>query len=338
MNLKINTLANTLQTNKHVKALLIIMLVISVGLLFRYSNRSHAQIEKENTVPPEKETIKVINSYTVRSPEIPKEVTFGGDKVPVEYFDVRESLDRELMSVMYWHSNTMWAIKKAYRFFPVIEPILKENKIPEDFKYLALAESGLENAVSPAGAAGFWQFLKSTALRYKLEVSTDVDERYHLEKATHAACEYLNRSYDKYKDWAMVAAAYNYGQGNVDNQKKRQDNENYYDMLWNTETGRYVYRILAYKLIMETPEKYGFDLKKEDMFPPIPTYEVKVDTMVKSWATFAEKYNTNYKVLKYFNPWLRQSDLKNYSKKTYMIALPEKNCRNIDTIWSKLDQ
>ncbi len=266
-------------------------------------------------------------NYTVRPPEIPDTVYFAGERVPIENFDVRESLDREMLSVAYFHSSTMLNMKRANRVFPVIEQILNENGIPEDFKYMAVAESNLVNAVSYAGARGVWQFMTSTAKGYGLEVSKEVDERYHLEKSTQAACDYLKRSYKKYKDWPLVAAAYNYGQGNIDRQLERQKEDSYYNLYLNPETARYYYRIIAIKLIFENPEKYGFDIKKEDLFPPVATHTIEVDSSIVDLADFAQSQGTNYKMLKTFNPWLRQNYLQNHAGKTYKIKIPEVGSR-----------
>lgn len=264
------------------------------------------------------------SQYLVKSPYVPPSLTFAGDPVPINYFDVRESLDRQLLAVVYWHSQTIMDIKRASRYFPIIEPILKKHDIPDDFKYLAIAESNLTNAVSPAGARGVWQFLTATGKEFKLEINNnDVDERYHLEKSTEAACLYLKRAYNKYKDWALVAASYNYGQGNLDKQLKRQQANNYYDLLLNPETGNYVYRIIAIKLVHENPRRYGFDLKTQDLYQPIPTYSVEVDTSINDMVAFAQKHKTNYKVLKYLNPWLRESYLKVKPGKSYQIVLPK---------------
>jgi membrane-bound lytic murein transglycosylase D len=195
---------------------------------------------------------------------------------------------------------------------------------------LAVAESGLSNVVSPAKAAGFWQFMKKTALSYGLEVNDEVDERYHLEKSTIAACKFLKNAYKKYGDWALVAASYNMGQGNLDKQIQRQGCNKYYDLLLNAETSRYVYRLIAFKLIMTNPHSYGFKFRKKDLYPEIPVYTVKLDSAVTDFASFAKNHGTNYKMLKYFNPWLRDNILTNKYKKTYTITLPEKDSRHKD--------
>jgi len=269
-------------------------------------------------------------NYAIYALDLPKTINFAGERVPLENYDVRESLDRELMVNTYWQSQTLLFLKRANRHFPMIEKILDEHGIPDDFKYIALAESGLINVISPAGAVGAWQFLKETAKEYGLEVNGEVDERYNLKKSTKAACRYFKESYEHYGNWTMVAASYNMGRANLNKQIKRQKANYYYDMLLNEETSRYIFRVIAIKIIMSNPEKYGFHYRKKDLYQPIPTYEVAVDTAVEDFAEFANEYSVNYKILKYFNPWLRDCFLKNRNNKTYYITIPEKGYRNID--------
>ncbi len=266
--------------------------------------------------------------YLVTSVPIPDEMDFAGERTPLENFDVREALDQELLINAYWQSHTLLLIKRANRYFPVIERVLSENGIPEDFKYLPVAESDLMNLVSPANAVGFWQFRKATAMDYGLEVNDEIDERYHLEKSTEAACKFLKRSYENYGSWTMAAASYNLGRTGLNRQIQRQDQRYYYDILLNDETGRYVYRLLALKLIMENPGAYGFEFEASDLYPPIPTYEVTVDSGVEDFAEFARRYSINYKVLKIFNPWLRDNKLTNAKGKTYYLSIPVKGYRN----------
>ena len=260
----------------------------------------------------------------IYSVPLPEKVTFCGKNVPVNFFYVREALERELITNCYMHGTTLQIIKRASRFFPVIEPILKKNNIPDDMKYLCVAESGLRNVVSPSKAEGFWQFLKETGKEYRLEINDDIDERYHLEKATQAACDYLNKSYQNYKGWELVAAAYNAGNARVNSTVSNQKTENYYDMVFNPETARYVYRIIALKYIMENPIEYGFYVKKSELYPVIPTENLKVDTTVTSLVDFAIEQQIPYIVLKELNPWLRSSTLPNKSGKKYEIVVPKK--------------
>jgi hypothetical protein len=269
-------------------------------------------------------------SFSVFGVEIPDQVAFAGEPMPLDLFDVRESLDRELLSNTYFHSQTIRLIKLANRYFPQIEEVLRENLIPDDFKYLAVAESGLSQAVSPVKAVGFWQLLKGTAQEYGLEVNSEVDERYHILKSTQVACEYLIESYRKYGSWTMAAASYNAGRRGIDRQVDRQKTSEYYDLLLNEETARYIYRVVAIKLIFEDPEAFGFHISEADLYPEIPTYVVEVDSSVAHFADFAKANGTNYKILKYFNPWLRDTRLTNSRGKTYEILLPEKGYRRPD--------
>jgi len=270
------------------------------------------------------------DGYAVYGVEIPARVTFAGEPVPLDLFDVKESLDRELLSNTYFHSQTIRLIKLANRYFPQIEPVLKEHNIPDDFKYLAVAESGLAQMVSPAKAVGFWQLLRGTALEYGLEVNQEIDERYHVAKSTEVACRYLAESFGKYGNWTMTAASYNAGRRGVDREIERQKKENYYDLLLNEETARYLYRVLAFKLIFEDPEAYGFNLSGNDLYPEVPTYTVVIDSAVADFADFAFQHGTNYKILKYFNPWLRDNKLDNPSRRSYEITLPRKGYRRPD--------
>jgi hypothetical protein len=255
--------------------------------------------------------------------EIPDSVTFAGEPVPLWRFDVREALDRELLVNSYFHSQTIRYIKMAPRYFSIIEPILKEKGVPDDFKYLAVAESGFNpRAVSPARAVGLWQFLQGTARDYRLEVNSQVDERYHIEKSTYAACDYLLDSFEKYDSWAVVAAAFNAGNTGVQRQILRQKNASYYDLLFGEETSRYVFRIIALKLIMENPEKYNLFVEEEEKYPIIETREVEITGKVIDFADFALEHGINYKLLKDFNPWLRDNFLTNSVGKKYTVKIP----------------
>ncbi|MDA3779335.1 MAG: lytic transglycosylase domain-containing protein, partial [Bacteroidales bacterium] len=271
--------------------------------------------------------------YSVFALNLPDDISFAHEKVPMDYFDVREAFDQELLINTYWQSQTLLFIKRANRYFPIIEKILAENNVPDDFKYLVLAESDLKNRISPSGAVGIWQLLKSTARDYDLVVNSEVDERYNMEKSTEAACKYLNHAYELFGSWNMAAASYNMGRNGLLKQVKRQKQDNYYNLLLNNETARYLYRILAIKVIIENPEKYGFHLREKDLYQTIPCYKVKIDSSVENFVDFAEKYDINYKILKYFNPWLRESFLKNPSQKEYFIKIPIKGFRNYKTIY-----
>lgn len=268
--------------------------------------------------------LRVSASYQISAIDIPEDLNFAGEQVPQDDPEVMERVDREFLVNTYWQSNAILILKRAHKYFPIIEPILAKHNIPDDFKYLAVAESGLQNVVSSAGATGFWQFMKGTAREYGMEVNENVDERYHLEKSTEAACKYLQRSYKKYGSWTLAAAAYNTGPGSLDRYRNTQGETNYYNLLLGEETGRYVFRILALKEILSASEKYGFDVDEEDHYPTVSEYEITVDTPITNLANFAKSHEINYKILKRHNPWLRQAHLNNASRKVYQIAIPHK--------------
>jgi hypothetical protein len=262
--------------------------------------------------------------FMFTSPPVPGSLTFMGENVPLDRFDVFESLERELLVNSYFHSQTIRLIKLAPRYFSVIDPILKEEGIPSDFRYLAVAESTLDpRAVSPAGAAGLWQFMKPAAVRYGLEVNGEVDERFHVEKSTRAACMYLKEMHGKYGNWGLTAASYNAGPASVDKQIERQKESNYFDLLLNEETARYVFRIMSLKLVLENPEKYGFLIKEEEKYPVLKTKEIELSGSVPDFVLFAKGLGMNYKMLKYYNPWLRDNFLTNREAKTYILQIPD---------------
>ncbi|MBM3419801.1 MAG: lytic transglycosylase domain-containing protein [Bacteroidetes bacterium] len=267
--------------------------------------------------------------YQVVSFALPDEFYFAGERMPLENFDTRESLDREILISAYRHSATITLIKRANRFFPVIEPILSEYGIPDDFKYLAVAESDLSNLVSPVGATGFWQIMEATGKEYGMEINDEVDERYDLVKSTHFACRYLLKSYEKYGSWTLAAASYNAGNRGIDEQISIQKENSYYDLLLNEETARYIFRVASYKLIFTEPGKYGIVISKEDLYPPIPSAPVTVNTAVPSFEEFAKQHGTNYKIIKFLNPWLRKPFLTNSRARTYSIMVPEPGARGV---------
>ncbi len=261
--------------------------------------------------------------YKITSPYMPAQMEFAGENVPLNNYEVKERLDRELLVNTYWHSFTLLSIKRSNRWFPVIEPILKRNNIPDDFKYLALIESGLANVISPAGATGYWQFLEKTAKEYGLTVNKEVDERYHVEKSTEAACRYLQKAYDLFGSWTVAAASYNMGIDGVAKQLERQRTKNYYNLVLGEETSRYMSRILSVKLILENPKRYGYDLKEEELYPPLQTKDMLVDSSINDLALFAINNGYNYKVLKMYNPWLRDVTLTNKNRVQYYFKFPE---------------
>ncbi|MEO8233582.1 MAG: lytic transglycosylase domain-containing protein [Ignavibacteriota bacterium] len=290
------------------------LLYISTNIFF--TNNTSATVDENNGG-------KFPQDYKIISPKIPDNISIFGEGVPLENFEVCERVDREILVNTYWHSATILAIKRANRWFPVIELILKQNNIPDDFKYLAVVESNLENIVSPAGATGFWQFIKSASKQYGLEVNDEVDERYDLEKSTVAACKYLKTAYDMFGNWTMSASSYNAGISGIDKWSGLQKSANYWNLVLGSETSRYVSRIIAMKLIMENPNAYGYDLMEKDLYQPLKFKEVELSTYVANFADYAVTLGVNYKTLKLYNPWLRDTSLKNKGGTTYKIKVPE---------------
>lgn len=276
-----------------------------------------------STLNPERHSAKSEVPYCVTSPVIPDKVAFAGQDVDLSRYDHRERMDRELMSFTYMHSTTMLIVKRANRYFPVIEPILKANGIPDDFKYLAVIESSLNPlAKSPAGAAGMWQFMQTTGREYGLEVNANIDERYHIEKETKAACKYLKDAYQKFGNWLCVAAAYNAGQARISSQLQKQMAQQAADLWLVEETSRYMFRLLAAKSVISNPQRYGFLLKREQLYPPIPYMEVTVTTGIDNLAQYAQEKGITYAQLKDANPWLRDTSLMNKSGRTYILKIP----------------
>ncbi len=294
-----------------------------LGVLFTFGILVNATQNKSVT-PVTQEIIKekLINDYNVYAIPMPDNLNFAGELVPIENPDIRERMDRELLVNTYWQSNGLLLFKRANKYFPIIEPILKEQGVPEDFKYLAVIESSLTQAVSPARATGFWQILKGTAKEYGLEVNENIDERYHIEKSTKVACRYLKKAKEKFGSWTLAAAAYNAGRTGIIRQLEKQDATSYYDLLLGEETGRYVFRIVAVKEILSNPKQYGFNFRNEDLYEHIPTFNVLVDEPIADFNKFVKQYNINYKILKLHNPWLRETRLNNTSGKEYLIKIP----------------
>ncbi len=289
-------------------------------VIFSSTSKEGSEVAKSST-PEELDRLPQV----ITSADLDHAFNFAGEALPMENFDVRERLDRELLRSAYWHSNTLLNIKRTTRYFPIIEQILAEEGLPNDFKFLAVAESDLSNAVSPAGAKGVWQFLKGTGQEYGLEVNSEVDERYHLEKATRAACKYLKKYHQKFGSWTMAAAAYNVGASRLSKESEVQRGNSYYDLNLNQETARYVFRIVALKEILQHPEKFGFQLAEGEGYQPLPDYyTVEVKGAVENWGDFAQKYGISYRMLKVYNPWLVSHKLTNARKKTYEVRVPKK--------------
>ncbi len=294
--------------------------VVFIGLVFLSAYFYVKSEENARHVP----IIITENERRIYSPPIPDTLEFCGERVPLEDFDVRERIDREFLVNTYWHSAMLLYIKRANRWFPLIEQILKKNGVPDDFKFMAVAESGLTNVVSPDGATGFWQLMEAAAKKYGLEINNEVDERYNVAKSTQAACDYLKEAHARFGTWTLTAASYNNGVNGIENQIGRQQTRNYYNMYLNEETYRFVARIVSIKEIFKNPHKYGFYFSQSDLYPRFDTYEVKINYPVKDFAQFAKNYGINYKILKIFNPWLRDNFLKNKSRKSYTLKLPQK--------------
>jgi membrane-bound lytic murein transglycosylase D len=268
--------------------------------------------------------------YSNKPYKLPDTVTFAGERMPLENFDTRESLERELLTGAYRHSSTILIIKRANRYLPVIEKILVKNNIPDDFKYLAAAESEYSNMVSPKGATGFWQIMQETGKEQGMEINDVIDERYSIEKSTQFACDYLRKSFEKYGSWTLAAASYNGGRAALDEQIDIQQQKNYYDLLLSEETARYLFRVVAYKLIISDPDRFGFAIRNEELYPELDYIEVKVDTAIASFSRFADQFGTNYKLLKFLNPWLRKPYLTPKPGKSYLIKIPAEGMRSIE--------
>ena len=285
-------------------------------------------IDKDNaekTAGPDNGLQRVNANPRIYSPTLPDTMSFAGEPVPLDIYYVREGLDREMIVNTFGHTSTLLYFKRAHRFFPIIEPILKKNGIPADFKYLCVIESGLTNATSPAKAQGFWQFIKATGQKYGLEINDEIDMRNNVEAATEAACKYLKSLYGKFGSWTAAAAAYNCGENGLQRNMERQSIASYYDTRLNNETTRYVYRILAVKQIMQHPQQYGFFLRPCDLYPTLPPQTEKLSGQTVDLYDFAKSNGTTYKMLRELNPWITTDKLTNKANKTYTVKLPVRN-------------
>lgn len=298
-----------------------VLLFVLLALIVEFLNYSTSGIAESSSFN---------QNYKVFPVPLPDTLTFAGEPVPMNHLGIREDLEQEMLVNIYWQSQTVLELKRAHRYFPEIQKILKQNGIPDDFKYLALAESGFSYKTSKAGAAGFWQILKPTAIANGLDVTKDVDERYNLEKSTEAACKYFKQAYDEFHNWTLVAASYNMGMAGVAKAIAFQKQDNYYDLGLNTETSRYVYRILALKQLLTNPQKFGFYIKPSELYPLIPTIKVSIDSSISNLADFALSMHVNYRILKMLNPWLTSSQLDNPGKETFLISLPKTDATLVD--------
>ena len=263
------------------------------------------------------------NAYKIYSVPFPDKLNFSGEEVPLQYGFVHENLEREIIVNTYWASATLVIIKRANRYLPIMNPVFKKYGVPEDIGYIAMIESQLSNVISPAAAVGFWQFVKATATESGLEVTDEVDERYNVVLSTEAACRFMKSSYNRLGSWTLAAAAYNAGRTRIVNAISDQNEHNFYHLYLNDETSRYVYRILALKLIMQDPRRYGFNLRNKDLYAPIPTDQILVNTAIPDLNAFARKNGISYKTLKDYNQWLRQPKLTNKNKNSYTVSIPK---------------
>lgn len=296
---------------KKTKAFNAIYIILIVALI-PYLMGSTSLISDSNS--------RIMESST---PEVPEFVTFAGEKLVLDRYDKREKMDRELMSFSFMHSNSHLILKRGNRFFPVIEPLLQKNNIPDDLKYLMVIESSMNLlSRSPAGAAGLWQFMPATGREYGLEVNKNIDERYHIEKSTVAACKYLKKSYQKYGSWLAAAASYNGGQNRITTEFQRQGVDQVTDLWLVEETSRYIYRLIAAKLFFENPQQFGIHLKKDQLYPPLKYKEITITKEIANLSSFAKQQGINLALLKDYNPWLRGYNLENRSGRTYVLKIP----------------
>lgn len=306
-------MSNKFKTALYFVAGVIIASSAFVGMSFRESDKEETKVEVKNDGRLQ---------YKWYTPEVPKQMTFAGEKVPLERWDIQEQFERELLYNYYNQYSTLYILRLSTRYFPLIEQRLKANGVPDDFKYLCVAESALRNQVSSAGAVGFWQFMKGTAPTYGIEINNDVDERYHVLKSTDAACKYLKDAHDKFGTWTAAAASYNCGMGGYNKFSSFQQTSDYYNLLLPEETMRYVFRIITFKYLMSKAEELGYIIPTTDAYKPVPTKKITVSETIPDLAQFAINNGTNYRMLKMLNPWLREHSLAVKPGKTYEIEIP----------------
>jgi membrane-bound lytic murein transglycosylase D len=306
---------------KNKKQLILIVFISSIiGFLIGSAFQTSSQYISFNLKNPIASDISVIAQGA--APKLPVKLDFAGESVPLQDIEVRERLDREIIVNTFRHSSTLLLMKKANQWIPTLTKILKENGIPEDFAYLSMAESDLSQVSSPSNASGFWQFLKPTAIQYGLIVNDEVDQRFDIEKSTYAACKYLQDSYNQLGSWTLAAAGYNMGMAGVGRQANEQGSNNYYDLYLNTETSRYVFRILALKLIHQNPSHFDYLLESSDLYEPYQYKEISVSGAVNSWISFAKQNGTSYKELRRHNPWIRNTSMRNSANNTFIVKIP----------------
>lgn len=301
----------------HISSLQLVKKILLLSILLTACSVSESNKNETDSKP---EAITIQPQFHL--PKLPEVVSFCGEKYPIDNFEIKERLDKEIIVNAYYHSSTIQSLKRANRYFPIIEKKLKENGIPDDFKYLCLIESGLTQATSPAGAKGFWQFMPQTAKEFGLKVNNHIDERLDISKSTNAACQYLKNANSKFKDWMLSAASYNRGIGGIEKELKNQHVKKYFDLYLNNESSRYVFRILAMKLIFENPEAYGFSRKEIELYEPISTKRITVTSTIKNLKIWAKEKGTNYKMVKILNPWILGDNLK-VKDETLIIEIPK---------------
>ena len=308
----------------------LIIATLSVLLLATVSYAISQKLQDEEPKP---------NYYAnkITSPYIPDKLTFAGEEVPMDVSWVHEGLDRELIINCYQHSKTLRIFKLSARIFPVVEQILKEEGVPEDFKYLCVAESGLENVTSPDGAGGYCQFIASTSRKYGLTVTDDIDERCNLEKATRAACKYLKSCKSQFGSWTLAAAAYNRGEGGLQKAIEHQGVDKYWDLWLNAETSRYIYRIMAFKLMFENPQLYGVEICPAEMYQPVSCKDYKADKTIPDLVEFAKEQNVTYKEIRDLNPWIKNTKLVVPEGKTYTLKIPLNSKETYKVLFKNVD-
>lgn len=314
-----------------VTAVLFVILFAAVGYLFWITRpvACMARTGSGTAVPVTEDPVRVIERTIVqtspRIPEVPEFMVFAGDTIRFDRFDLRERMDRELIAFTYGHTNSLLMLKRSARIFPQIEPLLAKNGVPDDLKYLMAIESNLsETAVSVAGAAGLWQFMREVGKEYGLEVAPTVDERYHIQKETVAACSYLKKAHARFGNWMTVAASFNGGINGITRRRETQRQSNAMDLYLVEETSRYMFRILVAKMMFENPELFGFELEERELYPYIPPKQtVKVSESIEDLAEFAGRYGISYAQLRRANPWLRDTKLVAAKGKTYEILIPD---------------
>lgn len=306
--------------------LIYFLLFLAIGLgSWAIWNSPKPQVDSQNLMEERSYPVQAftVTRDSIRLFDIPKELDFAGEKVPLEKGDIFERLEREIYVNAYWESNMILLLKRSAKYLPEIERMLKENGIPDDFKYVAIAESALMNVASPAGARGFWQIMEDTGKEYGLEITKDVDERYHFEKSTLAATKYLKKAHARFGDWTAVAASYNMGQSGFSRRQEEQLHNNYYELYLNDETSRYLFRILSFKIIFENPGAFGYHFRESDYYKN-PTFKtIRVEDDIKDLPKWAKENGSSYKDLKLYNPWLRDRNLNVKRGKSYEIMLPE---------------